>query len=269
MQQVLTQREPQQPRPTRTSLLWRLRLLTAVLLLSSGVLVMAAVLVLAAPTASDRLPFLLLMSAPPLAGVLAIYGLLRCRTWGRWLGLAIGVCGSVFFTLGTVLFGELRLWTALLAGAFVLLTCLLSGRSMASGFGRSPFLASSRQSWLLTWGAILALAALPALGAFALAGSPHGLLRVLAAVAAAAILGGSVLLLAGRTAGALLVIAGGLPTAWVMASHLRVLRAHGVLAFEQRGAELGLALCCWGLALLGAALILAALARPIWRALRG
>lgn len=208
------------------------------------------------------------------ASLLALVGLALGKAWGRWLALAGACAGLTSVGLRVCIQGFDA--QALACGAYcgLLLVCLLGRRMVqrheehpASG---APLTCGGWRARCLSWGAILSLAALPGLwfSAFIVpldnTGAGVSLLTVLL------IIGGTVALARGRTAGILLfgaaaaVSAGA--TLWTVVQIFRSTLPAGILLAETD--LMHLPLFALGLTTLSTALLLCATARPMWLLLR-
>jgi hypothetical protein len=149
----------------------------------------------------------------PAANLLALYGIARQRAWGRGIALSWALGGFVFIFTSSALF--VADWGGLLLMAhFGLLAACLLGPTMAAcceGHAGARLPQQGGRSTLVRWGAILVLAAVPALWIYCLEEGRRfsSGLRLGAIGTAATIVIGGILLWRGRTAGALLMMLAG------------------------------------------------------------
>jgi len=242
----------------------------AALLTSSVVLALVGWVWFKILTGDLRTFAVITVAAPAtIIGAALLYGLIRRRCWGRWLGLAVCSAGMV-----TLLSVSWYTWSPLLlflVPLFGVLALSLLGRSVTARYE----LAQLRRVQLLGWSVVLAMGGVPFLWLGAVSGVLHQWPghRLGIALAVLLLVVGAALLLRRRSAGVLMVALGG----------LLALADSALLWHETRGCtgEIGAWIC--GLsgrdALLlllssmptglGALLAAGICARPAWRYLHG
>ena len=203
-----------------------------------------------------------------LGTLLALFGIATNRTWGRWLGLAIGVSSVGLIGTMSLAGPEPIRWTILpilASGGSAALILLLIGPSMAQRLGSkgNPFARSGgRRASLLGMAVVLSLAAVPTLWAWAWVGSAGQHLSRGMALAAVGLLGlGALLIIWERTAGLLALLVGG-SLATILALMVLVAGSQQVTISWQIGVQ-------WLLAAAGGIVAMIATARPVCRVLAG
>lgn len=205
--------------------------------------------------------------------LLAAVGIALRWYWARWLGLGIGLVGMLNLATWIALRGIFTEWFLIAQGiAFPLLFLSLFGRSMRAAFDESP---SPRNPWrqaspgdgVLRVAMICNIATAPMLLSYGCFDGGMALSTRLWAIGASALLALSVVLVGlRRSAGVLLMAAGGAATVAIAVSALPILLSP--CTDPERQLWVTTSLTAFPPAVIGALATMAVFARPIARFLR-